>query len=398
MNEQVMVFYDEKSKKASFTQRIPLGVNRWIDESTNQLFIKGSIAGHTGDQIYLGSEVKRPNQDRVVVRRFEEDVFDEESLESFKGKPFTLKHPRGGVNIKVNPNEIRGVILEDGKRSGKNVLIDMVVNDEKIIRLIQTNRYKHLSLGYHADLVELEDGSLKQTNIYINHVALVDRPRAKNAKLADSMYYDEDYLGFEDEYEDKKNAKEENKGMNWLQKLFSSKKITFDDGTSVNLEFNDEDNDKDEKETKSKENDKDKGKDEVKKDEKQKDKKDEKTDEKTSKEENEENRKDKGEFEDMDMKELSKLIADAVSVATKEMNANFEKQLEELKPNIFDELQVKLDGQNKFEDESGEIILDYAQDEKLKRAYYSKLTNPQLHDSWEEFNQFQTRANKLTIH
>ena len=37
----------------------------------------------------------------------------------------------------------------------------------------------------------------------------------------------------------------------------------------------------------------------------------------------------------MDMKELSKLIADAVSVATKEMNANFEKTVRRIKTKHF---------------------------------------------------------------
>ena len=54
------------------------------------------------------------------------------------------------------------------------------------------------------------------------------------------------------------------------------------------------------------------------------------------------------------------------------------KQLEELKPNIFDELQVKLDGQNKFEDESGEIILDYEQDEKIKTCLLLETNKPTI--------------------
>lgn len=112
--------------------------------------------------------------------RLPEDVFEPESLKSYKGKPVILTHNGGEITKDNVSRETIGTILSDGIQEGDDVRADIVIHDSDKLRL----GLRELSLGYDCDL-EYKPGTWKgqhydyiQHNIRINHLALVDTARA----------------------------------------------------------------------------------------------------------------------------------------------------------------------------------------------------------------------------
>lgn len=123
------------------------------------------------------------NPDGSIRRelRLPEEVFDKESLSSYKGKPIIITHDAGLVT-KDNVHRFQiGTILTEGIRSGDNVKAEIVIHDTDKMK---DCRLKELSLGYNLELEE-EPGvwhgqhyDAIQRNISVNHLALVREARA----------------------------------------------------------------------------------------------------------------------------------------------------------------------------------------------------------------------------
>lgn len=158
------------------------------------LVTAGKVA-RIGIQDYLGYEIGIEGADQssvIKVLRSEKEVFNKESLKSFKDKDVTLEHPFDLVdssNYKLNSV---GHVTSAGRRDGDYIVIDMVIKDADAIAAIEDGKVQ-LSAGYSANFKPKEgvfDGqeySFEQTDIYINHVALVDSARAgSEAKIFDS--------------------------------------------------------------------------------------------------------------------------------------------------------------------------------------------------------------------
>lgn len=123
------------------------------------------------------------NPDGSVRRelRLPEDVFDPESLASYKGKPVIITHDAGMVTKdNVHKHQI-GTILSEGYRSGEDVRAEIVIHDTDAMKECGL---KELSLGYSLDLDETpgewngQHYDAVQRNIRINHLALVREARA----------------------------------------------------------------------------------------------------------------------------------------------------------------------------------------------------------------------------
>ena len=113
--------------------------------------------------------------------RLPEDVFDSESLKSYRGKPIILTHDAGLVTKNnVAENQI-GTILSDGMKRGDDVIADIIIHDTDAMK---DSGLKELSLGYNLDLDETpgvwngQHYDAIQRNIRINHLALVREARA----------------------------------------------------------------------------------------------------------------------------------------------------------------------------------------------------------------------------
>lgn len=113
--------------------------------------------------------------------RLPKHVFDEESLESYEGKPVIITHVAGEVDKNNVDHEIIGTILSEGYRDGDDVRAKIIIHDTDAMR---ESGLRELSLGYNLDLDETP-GTWKgqpydaiQKNIEINHLALVGNARA----------------------------------------------------------------------------------------------------------------------------------------------------------------------------------------------------------------------------
>lgn len=209
MDELLKVFIDGKG---TFYQRVKLSDNIEKEPDTGYLYCKNAILGHVGEQAYNGWEVGISDKKVVYVKREAQDVFDEESINSIKGKPVTLNHPDELVNSKNFKDYVVGFI-DEVWQDGENIVGVIVIQDEKAIQAVETGELKDLSLGYTARLVDCGDGKLKQTEIVINHLAIVAEGRAKNARIVDEKTVDEEETPIEQnvEGEEEKEVKKQMK-------------------------------------------------------------------------------------------------------------------------------------------------------------------------------------------
>jgi hypothetical protein len=121
--------------------------------------------------------------------RPETEVFKADSLITYLGKPITDGH--NGLITKDNPKGIIGTIISSGVKDGDNVRAELIIHDPN-----KLGSRKELSCGYTCDLddVQGEHNGQKydcsQRNIRINHLAVVVKGRAGNAKLRLDSYDD----------------------------------------------------------------------------------------------------------------------------------------------------------------------------------------------------------------
>lgn len=110
-----------------------------------------------------------------------EYVFDEKSLESYKGKPIIITHDAGEVDKENVRREQIGTIMSKGYRDGENVRCEIIIHDTNALK---SCGLKELSLGYSLDTDDTpgtyrgEKYDCIQKNIEINHLALVGEARA----------------------------------------------------------------------------------------------------------------------------------------------------------------------------------------------------------------------------
>lgn len=140
--------------------------------------IDNPIIGRVGLLRYLNAD----GSERIEYRPPEE-AFNTDSLKSIRGKPITLGH-KAMVNSKnADKLPIVGTVLSEGVQDGENIRADV-----SIYSLPTTAR--ELSCGYSLDLDETPgttpDGKhydAVQRNIRYNHLAIVPKGRAGNARL-----------------------------------------------------------------------------------------------------------------------------------------------------------------------------------------------------------------------
>lgn len=152
---------------------------------TDEGFLKvpGRVA-RTGIQEYLASELgltdRAPN-DIVRVMRPAEEVFKDESLQTYNISDITIEHPVVMVDTATFKNVSVGTVMGSGIRDGDFVTCDLIIKDKAAISAIESGKIQ-LSAGYSAiydDNVPADaDYDFIQRDIKINHVALVDRARA----------------------------------------------------------------------------------------------------------------------------------------------------------------------------------------------------------------------------
>ena len=135
----------------------------------------------TGMMIYGPNETPiEAGPDGIVkIMREPEDVFTAETLASAQGKPVTNDHPDEDVTPSNWKDLCHGTMLN--VRRGEGFMDDLMLGDLLIttpegIEAVRGGKVE-VSLGYEADYDETGPGVGKQSNIIINHIALVDQGR-----------------------------------------------------------------------------------------------------------------------------------------------------------------------------------------------------------------------------
>lgn len=150
-----------------------------IETAEGYLICRSVPIARTGDQQYTAREVMQdgdPGQ-MVIVHRRPEDVFAEETIASFEGKPVTDDHPPENVQAENFASYARGHV-QNVRRAGDNLIGDIYITDPKLVSDVKQRVKREISCGYNCDLVPDGTGGYRQTNIRGNHVAVVLRGRA----------------------------------------------------------------------------------------------------------------------------------------------------------------------------------------------------------------------------
>ena len=139
----------------------------------------------TGEQDYTGDEVGAPGKDIVKVYRPPEEVFSAAAVASFEGKPFTNDHPPVLLTPDNATQYTVGHVQNVRRGTGDfadYLVADIHIHDAATINEIQNGK-REISCGYECEYTDNGDGTLTQSNIRGNHVALVTEGRA-GAKAA----------------------------------------------------------------------------------------------------------------------------------------------------------------------------------------------------------------------
>jgi hypothetical protein len=155
------------------------------------LLCKNVPIARIGKQQYARGEVPvPPGPDGTIwIEREPEEVFRQETIDSYAGKPVVDDHPPLG--IKVTPDNWRnytiGIVLNPHRGDGTNFDNDFMYGDLLITHKDAVDELKpdangnvpdrEVSAGYDAEYDETGPGRGRQRDIIGNHVALVDKGR-----------------------------------------------------------------------------------------------------------------------------------------------------------------------------------------------------------------------------
>lgn len=170
------------SQPFSWDERVFLDAANYRVTEAGYLVAQPRVA-RTGIQEYAGFEMGVVDMDKVRVFRPEEQVFDKRSLLTFAHKPVTLDHPDENVNAENWTDYAIGHIEGEVARDGEFIRVPMMLCDKTAVDAVRSGKAE-LSVGYSAELVWGEGKTpagdtydAMQTDIAVNHVAVVDRAR-----------------------------------------------------------------------------------------------------------------------------------------------------------------------------------------------------------------------------
>lgn len=164
--------------------------NLWRDNN-GQLICENVILARTGYYDYRESElIEDGSPDKIVkVYRSPEEVFDPISMKSMNYKPLVDDHPEENVTPETVGYLQKGFMTNIRRGVGEFdgcLMADIVVTDPVVIDEILTKKKRDLSVGYTADIEEV-NGQYIMKNIRGNHIALCEAGRAGVARIRDSI-------------------------------------------------------------------------------------------------------------------------------------------------------------------------------------------------------------------
>lgn len=135
----------------------------------------------TGEMLYSAGEIPLKAGDDNVIRvtRGPDELFKEEAIASYAGKPVVDDHPDEDVGPTNWKKLAIGIVLNPRRGVGDDsdvMLADLLITDASAIRDVEAGK-REVSAGYDADYEQDGPGKGRQTNLLGNHVALVERGR-----------------------------------------------------------------------------------------------------------------------------------------------------------------------------------------------------------------------------
>lgn len=110
------------------------------------------------------------------------EIMNEDSLETYKGAPLTVLHPRTGmVNARNHRLLSVGTVLE-AKPALPYVVGRLKITDSAVADRVESGELSEISMGYRADMAPAIDPlehDYVQRNIMINHCALLPEGKAR---------------------------------------------------------------------------------------------------------------------------------------------------------------------------------------------------------------------------
>ncbi|MEZ6921274.1 DUF2213 domain-containing protein [Acinetobacter baumannii] len=146
----------------------------------------------TGILIYGDGEVpvKPDNTGLIQIYRGEDVLFSPTTISSGEGKPVTNDHPDDWVspeNWKIFSGGSGHNIHRGEGEDAEYLMGDLLVMDKEAIEAVMAGKVE-ISLGYDAEYTEVSPGKGVQSNIVINHIALVDKGRCgSRCSIGDSF-------------------------------------------------------------------------------------------------------------------------------------------------------------------------------------------------------------------
>lgn len=173
-----------------FTDANPIGA---IRDTQDGYITTLARAVRTGVQVYAGHELGIDDMDVVRVYRPPSEVFSPDSLATFSHAPVTMNHPSEAVTADNWKEFAVGEVSTEALRDGEFIALPLILKDADAIKAVKGGKVE-LSAGYSAQLVfdsgvtpEGEPYDAIQTNIRINHLAIVDNARAGHkARIGDT--------------------------------------------------------------------------------------------------------------------------------------------------------------------------------------------------------------------
>lgn len=145
-----------------------------------------------GTLMYADDEVPvtADNTGLIIIYRGEDVLFDPITIASAEGKPVTDDHPADWVTPD-NWKELSKGFVKDVRRGeggdSDYLVADILVTDKETIQKVLDGKVE-ISLGYDADYTETSKGKGLQSNIRVNHIALVEKGRCgSRCSIGDSF-------------------------------------------------------------------------------------------------------------------------------------------------------------------------------------------------------------------
>lgn len=145
-----------------------------------------------GTLMYADGEVPvtADNTGLIIIYRGEDVLFDPITIASAEGKPVTDDHPADWVTPD-NWKELSKGFGKDVRRGegadSDYLMADLLVTDKETIQKVLDGKVE-ISLGYDADYLETSKGKGLQSNIRVNHIALVEKGRCgSRCSIGDSF-------------------------------------------------------------------------------------------------------------------------------------------------------------------------------------------------------------------